>query len=98
MWYTPFEGHHRVESRNNQIGGSMRDVLVKNIPDGITDEQVFNFVGVLVERFHNAKVNEVPEVKAAVTTAQIGIDGYRKANLLTPKFEKVEPVEEKVEE
>ena len=76
----------------------MRDVTVKNIPDGISDEQVFNFVGVLVERYHNAKVNEVPEVKLAVTTAQTGIDSYLKANGMKPKFEKVAEVAEPIVE
>jgi hypothetical protein len=68
------------------------DVLVKGIPDGISEAQVKDWVAVLIERFENAKVNQIQAVREAVVAAQTGIDGFRKANALTPKFEKaVEP-------
>jgi hypothetical protein len=66
------------------------EVLVKGIPEGISEAQVKEWVAVLIERFENAKVNQIQAVKDAVVTAQTGIDGFRKANALTPKFEKVE--------
>ena len=71
----------------------MRDLTVKGIPDGVTDAQVFEFVGVLVERYENAKVNAIPEVSTAIKAAQVGIDSFRVANSLAAKFSK-EPVKE----
>jgi hypothetical protein len=68
------------------------EVLVKGIPEGISEAQVKEWVAVLIERFENAKVNQIQAVKDAVVVAQTGIDGFRKANALTPKFEKVEPI------
>ena len=70
------------------------DVTVKGLPDGITEVQVKDWVGVLVERYENAKVNQIKEVSDAVKAAQVSIDTFRKANSLAPKFEKAEPVEE----
>lgn len=67
-----------------------QDITIKNIPDGISTEQVQEWVGILVERFQSAKINQIPEVKTATDNAQAAIDTYRKANLLKPKFEKVE--------
>jgi hypothetical protein len=64
------------------------DVLIKGIPEGITEVQVREWVGVLVERFENQKANNIPEVRAAIVTAQTTIDSFRKANTLQAKFEK----------
>ena len=70
------------------------DLTITGIPAGITEAQVKEWVAVLVERFENQKVNQIEAVKSAVTTAQTNIDTFRKLNLLTPKFEKVEAPEE----
>ena len=70
------------------------DVTVKGLPEGLSEAQVKDWVGVLVERFENTKVNQIKEVSDAVKAAQVSIDAFRKANSLTPKFEKAEPVEE----
>jgi hypothetical protein len=71
----------------------MRDITIKNVPDEIRDEQVMEFVAVLVGRFHDAKVNSIPEVATAIKAAQTGIDSFRVANSLPPKFP-AKPVEE----
>jgi len=48
----------------------------------------------LVERFENQKLNQIQAVSDAVKTSQANIDTFRKANTLTPKFEKAEEVKE----
>jgi hypothetical protein len=40
------------------------------------------------------KMNSIPEVSAAIKAGQTGIDSFRTANALAPKFTKVEPVKE----
>jgi len=65
---------------------------LRNIPEGITEEQVKEWVAVLVERFENAKVNQIPEVTVAVKNAQENIDGFRTANALSSKFKPAEDV------
>ena len=78
----------------------MRDLTIKNIPEEISDEQVMEFVSVLIGRYHDAKLNSIPEVSAAIKAGQTGIDSFRVANALAPKFAKIEevkPVEEKIE-
>jgi allophanate hydrolase subunit 1 len=66
------------------------DVLVKGIPEEIGEAQVKEWVAILVERFENNKVNQIKEVKQAVTTAQTNIDSFRAANALQAKFAKEE--------
>ena len=70
------------------------DLEIKGIPEGITEAKVREWVAILVERYENAKVNQIEAVKTATETAKTNIDTFRKANLLTPKFEKVEEVKE----
>ena len=70
------------------------DVLVKGIPDGITEANVKEWCAVLIERFENQKVNQIEAVKTATETAKTNIDTFRIANLLTAKFAKVEEVKE----
>jgi len=75
------------------------DVTLKGIPDEIGEVKVKEWISVLVERYHNQKINEIPEVIQATETAKLGIDSFRKANSLVPKFEAVgeeaiEPVKE----
>ena len=70
------------------------DLTITGIPVGITEAQVKEWVAVLVERYENAKVNAIPEVKTATETAKTNIDTFRKQNALTPKFEKVEEIKE----
>jgi len=70
------------------------DISVNGLPEGLSEEQVKDWVGVLVERYENAKVNQIKEVSDAVKAAQVSIDTFRKANSLAPKFETAEPVEE----
>jgi uncharacterized GH25 family protein len=69
------------------------DVTIKGVPDGISEQQVQEWVAILVERAENAKVNQIKEVKEAVTESQKSIDSFRKANSLSAKFEKAEVVE-----
>ena len=70
------------------------DITLKGLPDSLQEGQVKEWVAVLVERHENAKVNALPAVIQAANSAKTSIDGFRKANALTPKFEKVEAVEE----
>ena len=73
------------------------DLTFKNIPDAIGEKQATEWMSILVERFHNAQVNSIPAVVQAAEAAKSGIDAFREANALTPKFRKVEekPVEVK---
>ena len=70
------------------------DLEIKGIPAGITEQQVREWVAILVERFENQKLNQIQAVSDAVKTSQANIDTFRKANTLTPKFEKVEEAKE----
>jgi len=72
----------------------MMDVTILGIPDGIAEQQVREWVAILVERFENQKLNQIQAVSDAVKTSQANIDTFRKANTLTPKFEKVEEIKE----
>ena len=69
-----------------------REIKVVGVPEAITDAQVLEWVSVLVERYENAKVNQIQAVKDATESAKTSIDAYRTANTLTAKFAK--PVEE----
>ena len=71
-----------------------KDVVIK-VPDDLTDQQVKEWVAILIERKESAKVENNEAVKIAVETAQKSIDTYRKDNGLQAKFEKAEVVEEK---
>jgi len=68
---------------------------IKNIPDEITEQQLKEWCGVLVERFYNQKISQIPEFVSAAKKAKTDIDSFRKANDLAAKFEqpKEEPVE-----
>ena len=70
------------------------DLTIKGIPEGITEAQVKEWCGVLIERYENQKVNQIEAVKTATEAARNNIDAFRKANALIPKFEKVEEVKE----
>ena len=70
----------------------MRDVTIKDIPLAISDAKVLEWNAVLIERFHNQKATEIPEVLAAVKVVQTGIDSFRTANSLAAKFS-AKPVE-----
>jgi hypothetical protein len=69
------------------------DVTIKDVPAGISEKQVQEWVSILIERSENAKVNQIPEVTAAVKDAQTNIDTFRKANNLAEKFAAPNPVE-----
>jgi hypothetical protein len=73
------------------------DITIKDIPNEISEEKVKEWVSVLVERYHNAKLNEVKAVVDATTSFKTDVDTFRKANSLVPKFEAVK-VEEIVKE
>ena len=55
------------------------------------------WAAILIERFENAKLNQIKEVVEASEAAKNGIDAFRVANSLEPKFPKSAvnvPVEE----
>jgi len=70
------------------------DVTILGIPDGIAEQQVREWVAILVERFENQKLNQIQAASDAVKTCQTNIDNFRKQNTLTAKFEKPKEVEE----
>jgi biopolymer transport protein ExbD len=63
-----------------------RDVVVK-VPDDLTDQQVKEWVSILIERNENQKMQNNEAIKTALETAQKSIDAYRKDNGLQAKFE-----------
>ena len=63
------------------------DVTILGIPDGIAEQQVREWVAILVERFENQKLNQIQAASDAVKTCQTNIDNFRKQNTLTAKFE-----------
>ena len=73
------------------------DVTIKSIPDGISEEQVKEWISVLIERHFNSQIQKIPELVSATEKAKTDIDEYRTANLLKAKYavEKEEPVVEK---
>jgi hypothetical protein len=73
------------------------DVLIKGVPEEIGETQFREWCSIIVERFENAKLNQIKEVVQATEAAKSGIDGFRVANALKPKFAKVEEVVEAVE-
>lgn len=66
------------------------DITILGIPDEIGEQQFREWCGVIVERFHNAKLNQIKEVVAATEAAKTGIDGFRSQNGLAPRFAKPE--------
>jgi hypothetical protein len=66
------------------------------LPDGVTEEQLKEWVAVLQERAANQTMEQNAVVKAEVEKAKTSIDTYRKSVGLAPKFEvaKLEPIEE----
>ena len=68
------------------------DIVIKGI-EGITEQEVLEWVAVLVERRKTAELNAVQAVSDAVKTFQTSVDVFRKANALEAKFEKVEEAE-----
>jgi hypothetical protein len=72
------------------------DVTIKGVPDAIGEQQFREWCSIIVERFENAKLNQIKEVVQATEAAKTGIDSFRVANNLTAKFAKAE--EAKVED
>ena len=70
-----------------------KDVTLKDIPDGVSEQQVQEWVAILVERYETAKINQNPVIVQATKEAQTSIDLFRKANALQTKFN-IEEVEE----
>jgi len=72
----------------------MADVTIKNVPETITEEELMEWVSVLVERKEKAKLDP-PEDKVLI--ARNVVDGFRTANTLVAKYavekEEVVPVE-----
>lgn len=66
------------------------DITFTGIPDAIGEQQAKEWMAILVERYENAKLNQIKEVVQATEAAKNGIDTFRTANALTPKFAKVE--------
>lgn len=62
------------------------DVMLKGVPEGITEHQVKEWVAILVERYQNQKVNAIPEIVSAVESAKTAIDAFRESNNLVLKF------------
>lgn len=67
--------------------GYAQDITLKDIPDGVTEQQVKEWVAILIERIETAKINQNPVIVQATKEAQTTIDGFRKANALAPKWE-----------
>jgi hypothetical protein len=74
------------------------DITFTGIPDAIGEAQAKEWMAILVERFENAKLNQIKEVVQATEAAKTGIDTFRTANNLTAKFTKVEEVKEEIVE
>lgn len=64
----------------------MVDVTIKNIPSGITEEQIVEWVSILVERKYNAEIQKIPALVEAQETAKTEIDSFRIANKLKTKY------------
>lgn len=64
------------------------DVTIKDVPSGISEADVVEWVSILVERKKSAELK--PQMDAVLKPAQDEVDAYRVANKLTPKFTAVE--------
>ena len=60
------------------------DITIKDIPVGITEKEVNEWVSILIERFHNKKL-VVPQED--IDKAHVDIDTFRETNKLDPKFQ-----------
>jgi len=58
---------------------------IKDLPDGITEKEVLEWVSVFVARKLEAQIK--PQIDAALKPAQESLDTFRKANDLAVKFE-----------
>lgn len=56
------------------------NVTIKDLPDDMTEENVLKWVGVLVERHHNAKIASLPAVVTATNAAKTQIDTFKTSN------------------
>jgi allophanate hydrolase subunit 1 len=69
--------------------GFCADITLKGVPDGISEQQVKEWTSILIERYHQQKIQQIPELVAATTSAQVEVDSFRVQNALTPKYEKI---------
>ena len=58
---------------------------IKDLPDGITEKEVLEWVSVFVARKLEAQIK--PQIDAALKPAQESLDTFRKANDLAVKSE-----------
>ena len=65
------------------------------LPDGVTEEQLKEWVAVLQERRINQAMESNPVVSAEVAKAKTSIDAYRKSVGLATKYEVVTAEEPK---
>jgi hypothetical protein len=73
------------------------DMTLKGIPEGISEEQVKEWVNVLIERKCNQTIQKIPELVVAQENAKKEIDAFRTANSLKAKFTVAEkPLEPEV--
>ena len=61
------------------------DLEIKNLPDGIQEKEVLEWVSVFVARKLEAQIK--PQIDAALKPAQESLDTFRKANDLAVKSE-----------
>ena len=61
------------------------DITLKDIPDGITEQDIKEWTSILIERYHNAKIQAIPELVAANDKAKADVNAYRVSNALPPK-------------
>lgn len=71
----------------------MVDVVIKGVPDFMTEAEVKDWVSILVERQLNAQSRIIPEYVQAQEELKTSVDTFRKTNSLKPKYEQ-EIVEE----
>jgi hypothetical protein len=65
------------------------------LPEGVTEEQMKEWVAILKVRKIEQKIKTDPAIVAVLSAGQIEEDSYRKSLGLTPKYEKVaEPIED----
>lgn len=71
------------------------DYTIKDVPSIITEQELKEWVGALVERKHLMAIQSIPELQTAQKKAQDDIDFYRIANGLSAMYAVEKPAEPK---
>ena len=62
------------------------DITLKDVPEDIPKEHVKEWVSIFIERYYNAKIQQIQEVITASDKAKSDVDTFRTSNSLAAKY------------